>query len=148
MTAEQHLAALRSILDNLQRDIDASVLKLVAQRSTLDTSNKAIDEANSALEARRSEIELEKSTLRKTIEPLKTEEQRLITEVSALVTKKADLKLTNARLSEENAKFKTYESKAWKMLRAKEGSLLEREQIIEQKEGLKPNSKTLLPPIE
>lgn len=149
------LSRLNSIVGEANNILESLVEEVKVEQTNLtmlrDDTGKAEEaravavrqekEASESFRARKTEIEKETT-------PLLSEKSRLETEVSELVTKKADLKLEEARLTESNKKFAEYESRAWKVLRAKEEELIEREKNILQKESLSPGLKTLLPPRE
>lgn len=141
------LSAVESEVARIKENVGVEQKKLATVKATVLTHETLAKTAqNDAIKARE-QATREKKALEEGLIPLRKEKFHLTTEISESVTKKADLKLENARLFEENNKFKTYEEKAWKVLRAKEDELLERELAIEQKESLSPRNKSLLPPI-
>jgi chromosome segregation ATPase len=131
-----------------------SVDTLIKSKSDeLESINKSIDEAKNLQAndlAKHTEkckvLTTEKNDLEKVVTPLRAEITRLSSEVSELVNKKSALKLENAKLEEDNKQTRLYETKAMKILQAKESELLERQAIIEQKESLRPKVNTILPP--
>lgn len=87
----------------------------------------------------------DKSRLDEEIKLLEDDKIKISIEVNNLLAKKASLKLENARLNSDIDQFKNYEEKSWKILHAKEDELIGREENIQQRENLKPSTKTLLP---
>lgn len=155
MTVDEIINAASGYIENvvsLFGDLDERIRRSADRlKQAVEDENKQIEEFQATKEQRIAAIEIldtEESTLNDALKPLRTEKLHLETEISQGVTKKGDLKIENIRLFEENKRFQIYEEKAWKVLHAKENELIDRQRALEQKESLKPNIKTLLPPVD
>lgn len=146
--ANDHVNAIKSIVGQLEEHIFLSSGNLKNAIARENDHTEHMREVMNAWEVTKKALEVEESDLQKRLQPLRNEEIRLNDEVAKLVDKKSDLKLENARLDAANSEFRTYESKAWKVLGAKDSELIARESALEQKEGLKPRPKTLLPSVD
>jgi len=144
----QLLSDITEIAAHIRITIASDTDKLNDLKHELKAHEVLISEAQDKSKLAKAQNALDKKDLEDELVPLRQEKQRLATEVSGFVTKKANYQLENARLYDENTKFKTYEEKAWKVLKAKESELLEREQAVQQRESLRPTAKTLLPPTD
>lgn len=132
------------VTDLIKEDIST----LESLKSEVSEYEKLLTDIKIAHDNAKQQLSVDLTDYSKQIETLKAEVQRAEYEISGYVAKKGALKLENVRLSELNRKFKEYELKSMKILQAKEASLLERQDEIEQKEGLRPKSRTLLPPTD
>lgn len=146
--ASSGLVSLIRILEEIKNQIakdSENIGVLERQRGDLEV---AITSSKKTWNESKSAMEVERSKLQKMISDLNTQLMRDNVEVGELVRKKGDLKIENIQLFEANKQFKEYESKAWKVLGAKETELLDRETALEQRESLKPSRRSLLPPTD
>lgn len=146
--AKSHIDSLNAVFLQVSDSIAKRRDELVVIENDILEKKRLADTAYRLLEKTKEEVAKEQAYLENDIKSLRSRKQDLETEVSSLTSKVGELKIKNANLGTENTKFKSYEEKAWKSLRAKEQSLIEREAALIQKESLRPGHKTLLPPIE
>lgn len=138
----------QQIRDNLQALED----KTTAHKEELVKVNGLIEQAKTdhkewldkVLEAE-TKYAKEAETLEETAKPLRAEVESLKVEIKDLVDKKATVQVEHTRLSQQNIQFRSYEAKAKHSLQAMEKSLTERENIVREREQLKPFSASLLP---
>lgn len=144
MNVEEHFTAINQAL----ADLDAEVSSLKDQRERLKTEINDIQS-----DKQQSQVELEKVTLatREESKQLLIQLDRLKDEVSGLehtkeelLQKKSDLQKVNASLEHANKEFIKYETSAKKILKNFEDSLVQREKVVKEREGLRFSKRSIL----
>lgn len=133
--------------DLIVKEIDDKNEELVSLFSDISIHKELSVHAQKEWDDTRKRLTTEEASLQASVEPLRATLHALEYDTSAEVKKKADLKADNIRLHTQNTHFKEYETKAWKVLKAKEAELIEREKVLQQKESLRPQNTGLLPTI-
>ncbi len=144
MTPQEHVNAVTEYLQKLLEDIAANEATLANTKDDVNEATQSLAELHDQLEDKRTNYNSEIAVLQQT----KSEESFKVVaiekQLQVLINKKAELMLENERLFKENEEFKEYEQKATKVLKATEASILEREKLVKEREGLRVN-RTILP---
>lgn len=145
MTAEEHLEALRSVIDRFKEEYEDAVASTLKSREELELTTKELEKLNITLKEREAEVakaiitlDTDLKTKEDAVKAVAGEEQRLLNE-------NATLKIENARLDDENRKYRAYEAQASKVLNAKDESLKARAKEITETELLLANKASFLP---
>lgn len=142
----------RGFLDQLkdvENDIEIGITIQEDQRKRLKTEvsylqTKRIAEA-AEFESFTEAGDKKKAKLIDEISKLETRKEAVRSELSLESDRLGDIKIESVKLSKKNNDFKTYEGKAWKVLKAKEKELLGRQEALDKRERLKPAPIGILP---
>jgi len=148
MNAEQHLEALRSIVDRFREEYEDAVSSTLKAREELERASQDLKGLEAALETRKTEVAATILTLDEELDKTRDAVKIATVEKRELLENNATLKIENARLDEENRKYRTYETQANKVLHAKDESLKARAKEITETEILLANKASFLPKTE
>jgi len=143
---DQHIGAIVTIIDNLDYQVASKEVELEKVQNDITKAQEAHDSLVKQLAEEKKHLQSEKLILEDGVKPLRAEVLRLRDEINEGVATKSQLKVENARLHTKNTEFRAYEAQAMKILKAKETSLIERENSIRQQESLRPQNTGILPP--
>jgi len=135
-----------SQVQDIRDALDEVVSDIETKTDELNDVLKSVEDANSDFEKRQLEIKDEIGKLGESAMLSKKEALRLKGEVDGLVEKKGKLQVENTRLTTQNDKFARWHTDATKALKAKEASLIQREDALLETESLRPRNTSILPP--
>lgn len=144
MTPQEHVNAVTEYLQKILEDIAANETKLDKVKDSVNDASESLLKLQSTLEEETISYNSKIAALDQTAIDSQQQANLIDSQLTVLINKKAELMLENERLSKENKEFKEYEQKATKVLKATEASILEREKLVKEREGLRVN-RTILP---
>lgn len=144
---ETHAYNIELLLNGMKEEVKSTQVILEDQRKLEQAARDAAAKSNAELDAVTKANASERGSIEAATATLNGELEKLQVELRALVERKSGLMLENNGLEEKNRQLKLYESKAWKLLEAKDKELVQRELILDQKDSYSSRPKTLLPPV-